>query len=96
MKQNLIKVNGSRITDAGIIAKVIHETPTRVKVEVVYLFFPLHKKVGFNYQVDKDRQEFLRGRIIGQTLSFWKTGTRADFEVGGDRVVVNWDLLEGE
>lgn len=93
---NLIKVNGSRITDAGLIAKVIHETTTRVKVEVVHLFFPTHEKRGFSYRVDKDRQEFLRERIIGRTLSFWKTGTRANFEVGGDRVVVDWELLLGD
>ena len=86
-----IKINGELITQAGLIALIIHETPTRVTVEVTALFFPVHATRWGPSQVNADTQEYLRDLIIGQHHVFWKAGTRANFEVGGNRIVVDWD-----
>ena len=88
----MLKIKGVTILDAGLIAKVIYETRMVVHVEVVDLFFPVHIKAHGEYRVDKDKRAWLLGRLIGRKLSFWKVGSRANFEVGGDRKVLDWDL----
>lgn len=42
----MLKIKGKCITDAGLIAKVVHETKTKIKVEIVDLFFPTHVVKG--------------------------------------------------
>ncbi len=86
-----IKVNGEMITHAGIIATVVKETATRAEAVITDVFFPTHHKPHGDFQVGEDRQRFLREWLVGQTRTFWKTGTRANFEVSGNRVVVDWD-----
>ena len=87
----MLMIKGKTITAAGLIAEVIHETKTRVKVKVVALFFPKHFTKSGTYQVGKDSREWLFERNIGRELEFWKMGTRADFEVGGDRKIIDWE-----
>ncbi len=86
----LLKVNGERITDAGLICKVLNETPFRLRTEVIGLFFPRHKKRWGHYQIGADEQAYLRNLIIGQKREFWQWGSRAGYEVGGNRVISNW------
>jgi len=85
---NKIKLKGERITDAGLIVDVESEIKTKFNGKVVKLFFPVHVKSWGEYQVSEDRQEFLKEVIIGQSVSVWKTGTRAGFEVGSNRKVI--------
>lgn len=86
----LLKVNGERITDAGLICKVLSETPFRFHTEVIGLFFPNHKTRRGRYQVGADEQVYLRKLIIGQKREFWSWGSRVGYEVGGNRCIDNW------
>ena len=86
----LIQINGEFITNAGMIGKVIHETPTRVHVEIVDVFFPVHQTRHGEYQIDQDRQDYLRELIVGQKRQYWFSGTRANMEVGGNTCVEDW------
>ena len=85
-----MKVNGKRITDAGLIGEVTHETRAKVRMVITDLFFPRHNKSHGSFQVDPERREHLRNVLIGQEREFWKTGPRAGFEVGGNRFVTEW------
>ena len=81
----IIKVIGNQITQAGILVEINHETRTRETGKIVGVYFPVHDTARFGkYQVCKDRQKYLIEHLIGQTRSFWKTGSRAGYEVGGD------------
>lgn len=47
-RSEMIEIKGKTILDAGLIAEVISETKTRVRVKVLALFFPKHvTKLGF-------------------------------------------------
>ncbi len=88
----MLKIKGELITDAGLLADIIRETPTRVTVKITELYFPIHKNryESGTYQVNRGTQKYLRQLLIGQKRNFWKTGTRAGFEVGGKRYVEDW------
>jgi hypothetical protein len=88
----LLKVNGQLITHAGLICKVLSETPTRFRVEVVGLFFPRHKTRWGFHRIDPAEQAYLRELIIGQKREFWSelSPWRSGYEVGGDYVISNW------
>ena len=90
-----MKVNGERITNAGLIVEVINATPTRVRTRIVDVFFPVHKRPYGTYQVDELRQDYLRDVLVGQEREFWKTGSRAGYAIGGNEIVVDW-AYEGE
>jgi len=86
----MVKIKGKRITQAGLIVEIVHETKTRIRVKVIALFFPKHIRLsGPPFQVDRDSREWLFERNIGRTLEFWKTGSRAGFEIGGDREIIS-------
>lgn len=85
-----MKVNGELITEPGLIGDVIHETKAIVTMRITDLYFPMHRKPWRDYQVCKERQEYFREILIGQTRRFWKTGSRAGYEVGGNRFVSEW------
>jgi len=88
----MLKIRGERITQAGLIAEVIKETPSRVTVEIKELFFPKHKTQTGTYQIDQNQHEYLRDLIIGQERVFWTKGTRAGFEIGGNRKIIDWNF----
>lgn len=85
-----LKVNGEYITDAGIIVKVLDETKTRLRTEIVDVFFPVHETRYGKFQIDGSRAEYLRDLLIGQKREFWKAGTRFGYEVGGNRWIQDW------
>jgi hypothetical protein len=85
-----LKVNGERITDAGLILRVDSETKTRVRGTVVDVFFPVHETRWGTYQVTGGRADYLREILMGQKREFWSAGTRFGYEVGGMRWVSDW------
>ena len=86
----MLKVKGKLITHAGLILETVSETPTRMKAKVVDVFFPKHFPSGF--QVAGERAEWIKERNMGRVLEFWKKGSRCNFEVGGDREVIDWNF----
>lgn len=85
-----LKVNGERITDAGLILRVDGETKTRVRGTVVDVFFPQHQTRWSQFQITGGRAQYLRDLLVGQRREFWSAGTRFGFEVGGQRWVADW------
>lgn len=89
----MLKIKGKTMLDAGLIAKVVSETNAKVQVEIVELFFPIHLVKGDKtFRVGKDRRDWLKDRLVGQTREFWKTGTRMNMEVGGEHQVIDWNF----
>lgn len=80
------------ITQPGLIGRIIKELPSRITVEITDVFFPVHSKSWGNVQIRKHNQAYSREFFTGQVHIFWKTGTRAGFEVGGNmRLLDDWD-----
>ena len=82
-----IRVDGVYVTDAGLICEVLSASGSQIHARVVNVFFPVHFYAGreCNYQVSKQRQNYLRKCLVGKTRAFWCGGTRAGFEVGSKR-----------
>ena len=90
MSKGFLKVNGERITDAGLIVRVDSETRTRTRGTVVDVFFPNHKTRWGEFQIAGGRADYLRELLVGQKREFWSGGTRFGYEVGGNRFVADW------
>lgn len=87
--ERILEAKGENITQAGLVLKVVGETKTRLRCEVIDLFFPVFDRPnGRTFQVEPERQAFMRERQIGQKREFWKTGSRAGFEVGGNHSLI--------
>lgn len=87
---SLMKVNGEYITDAGLIVRVINETATRIRTEVIDVHFPKHETRYGPYQITGGRADYLRELMVGQKREFWKSGTRSGYEVGGKFWIEDW------
>ena len=85
-----LKVNGERITNAGLIVRVDRETKTRAFGTVVDVFIPVHRKPHGDFQIAGERAKFLRKLLVGQERCFWTSGTRWGHSVGGNEFIVDW------
>ena len=82
--KSTFKATPPLITQAGLVLEVVKETKCRVSGRVVDLFFPVHDTARFGkYQISPESQTHLRERLVSHTREFWKTGSRAGYEVGG-------------
>lgn len=87
----MIRIKNNRVNEASLIAEPVHETKTKVTVRVVDCIFPVHSTCYGPYQIDEVHREGHREQMIGQKLTFWKTGRCANVEVDGHRVIVDWE-----
>lgn len=85
----MLKAKGAMITDAGLILKVESETATRIRTEIVGLFFPVHETRTGHFQVSAVQQEWLQDSLVGQKKEFWRAGSRAGMELCGRRQLVD-------
>jgi len=85
-----LKINAEFITRPGLIVKALSETKTRVRTEVIDVFFPVHQKRWGKFQIEAKDHKHWREFFVGQKREFWKSGSRFGFEVGGTFEVADW------